>query len=81
MADVVKVFCIALPDGTNLWVKRDTEYVEACLSRWRGGLPKETLEEYKAAGVSSGCVELTMLRRDFDRIPTTNQFNWPEIKK
>ncbi len=74
----IDVLHIAFPDGTSLWSDRvSSEYASQCVASWKAGMPADKLARYEAAGALCGAVVLRMLRSEYERIPATNQIEWP----
>jgi hypothetical protein len=77
VSDVIKVTFVAFPDGTSIWFESDITYLRKCVDSWKANLSDEKRQEYDAAGVEMVAGQLRMLREDYNRIQSTNQFKWP----
>lgn len=74
----IKVTFVAFPDGTNIWLKSDREYLLKCVDAWKAKLLPEMREQCETHNLTMVAGELSMLEEDYHRIGASNQFPWPE---
>ena len=76
--ETIKLSCVILPDGTVGFMPEDRNAMRACTGAWLENLTDKQRTKYIDAHTFGGAVIIRLLKSDYENIPATNRFPWPD---
>lgn len=77
-SETIRISCVMLPDGKIGFMPEDRGAMRSCTRAWLESLTDEQRAVHLDAHTFGGAVIVRLLKSDYENMPATNRFPWPE---